>query len=144
MIRPTITWRPSDDDSEMTLLVDGKRRGALIPWQESATGTPCGYTAVEATSGDDCHVKDTNFWTPEDDAKRMLLAHFGLTEGAQAAPMTDAIEPAEIVISNVDALDAARYRWLRDKGHIKCLTYGAEVDRLVDAEMAKPPVECPF
>lgn len=36
--------------------------------------------------------------------------------------------------------DAVRYRWLRDNGHIAFLRKGEEVDKLVDAEMAKPPV----
>lgn len=36
--------------------------------------------------------------------------------------------------------DAARYRWLRDNGHIKFLCYGKEIDDLVDVVMAKPSV----
>jgi hypothetical protein len=39
------------------------------------------------------------------------------------------------------AKDAERYRWLRDNGHIAFLRKGEEVDKLVDAEMAKPPVQ---
>ena len=41
---------------------------------------------------------------------------------------------------HVDSLDASRYRWLRDNGHIAFLRKGGEVDALVDAAMAKPTI----
>lgn len=37
--------------------------------------------------------------------------------------------------------DAVRYRWLRDSGQITFLKRGEEVNKLVDAEMAKPREE---
>jgi hypothetical protein len=49
--------------------------------------------------------------------------------------------PSWVLEQDRDRRDAARYRWLRDNGHIKFLCYGQEVDDLVDAEMAKPPVQ---
>lgn len=48
---------------------------------------------------------------------------------------------AEVVVLKKDA---DRYRWLRDRGYIKFLTYGEEINRIVDVEMAKPDMEMPF
>lgn len=52
------------------------------------------------------------------------------------------IIPVNIVVEiERHQIDADRYRWLRDNGHIAFLRKGDEVDKLVDAEMAKPPVQ---
>ena len=41
-------------------------------------------------------------------------------------------------------IDARRYRWLRENGHIIPFGRGNFVDSKVDAEMAKPHLECQF
>lgn len=41
-------------------------------------------------------------------------------------------------------IDANRYRWLRDHGHIILFGNADAVDKAVDQEMAKSPAEFPF
>lgn len=86
----SLKWVASADDTEITLLVGGVRRGAILPWCDSITREPAGWTAVLATPEGDQDVRATHFWMTEEQAKVELLLALvarGVIPELQAAPI---------------------------------------------------------
>lgn len=97
-----LKWVISADNTEITLLVGGVRRGAIVPWCDSITREPAGWTAVLATPHGNQDVRSTHFWMPEEQAKVELLLALvarGVLPEVQAAPIVldlrDAVGPAQ-------------------------------------------------
>ncbi len=97
-----LKWVISADNTEITLLVGGVRRGAIVPWCDSTTREPAGWTAVLATPHGNQDVRSTHFWMPEEQAKVELLLALvasGVLPEVQAAPIVldlrDAVGPAQ-------------------------------------------------
>lgn len=53
-----VAWQPSDDDLELTLLVDGQRAGGVHRWADTKSGGPSFWTVVIAHGGDDLEVRE--------------------------------------------------------------------------------------
>lgn len=96
MSKQRYAWVPSETGDEMTLIVDGKRAGALILWEDNKDRSQ-GWTCVVVTEdGDDRELMTPDaFWTPLEKAQRFLLDAVGL--GDTDAPVSEAPqEPAAI------------------------------------------------
>jgi len=75
-----IQWRESEDSTELTLFVDHVRRGAIVPWADTDSSVPTGYTGlyVDPEGAEiECAGK-LFFWEPAESMQAIVLAKLGL------------------------------------------------------------------
>lgn len=94
MTKQRYAWVPSEAGDEMMLIVDGKRAGALILWEDNEDRSQ-GWTCVVVTEdGDDRELMTPDaFWTPLEKAQRFLLDAVGLASVDERASETP---PAQV------------------------------------------------
>lgn len=79
MTKQRYAWVASEVGDEMTLIVDGRRAGALIPWEDNKDHSQGWTCIVVQEDGDDEELMTPDaFWTPLEKAQRFLLAAVGL------------------------------------------------------------------
>ncbi|GBQ32140.1 helix-turn-helix transcriptional regulator [Gluconacetobacter azotocaptans] len=87
MSKQRYAWVPSETDDEMTLIVDGKRAGALILWEDNKDHSQGWTCIVVQEDGDDQELMPPDaFWTPLEKAQRFLLDAVGLGSVQEPAP----------------------------------------------------------
>lgn len=88
MTKQRYAWVTSEAGDEMTLIIDGRRAGGLIPWKDIGGEQRMGWTCVMVRDdGTDQELMPPDaFWTPLEKAQRFLLDAVGLIPTEEPAP----------------------------------------------------------
>ncbi|MBB2157236.1 helix-turn-helix transcriptional regulator [Gluconacetobacter diazotrophicus] len=81
MSKQRYAWVEDESRDEMSLILDGRRAGALIPWKDKGGDQPTGWTCVMVRDDGSDHelMPPDAFWTPLATAQRFLLDAVGLS-----------------------------------------------------------------